>query len=438
MAIFTVTRHSRAEEDSGRAELLASGAVGRSALLTAAIAIAAGASLLIGMLEALVLIAADLPVAGAVALGLATAATGVVFAAITAVACQLAAYARTANGIAAGVLGLAFLLRAVGDSTTGARWLSWLSPIGWAQQLRPFAGERWWVLGAPGAHRGRRRCARFFFLLPRRDIGAGVLPPRPGPARAAPALASPVALAWRLQRGALLGWTVGMVTCGAVFGSIANGIGDLVGDSEQAQEIFERMGGPGGLVDAFLASLAGIYGMVVALYGVQATLRLRAEETSHHAEVLLATPVGRLQWAASHLVFAFGGSGVILLAAGAATGVTHGLRSASLGQAVGDMIVAAAAQIPAMWLVVAVGVTLFGAAPKLSVAAWGVAGLALAISMFGPVLDVPQIVLDLSPFSHVPKLPGAEVTATPLVLLCAAGALALLSGLGALRRRDIG
>ena len=91
MAIFAVTRHSRAEEDSGRAELLASGAVGRSALLTAAIAVAAGASLLIGMLEALVLIAADLPVTGAIALGLGTAATGVVFAAIAAVACQLAA-----------------------------------------------------------------------------------------------------------------------------------------------------------------------------------------------------------------------------------------------------------------------------------------------------------------------------------------------------------
>ena len=87
-----------------------------------------------------------------------------------------------------------------------------------------------------------------------------------------------MALAWRLQRGALLGWASGMVTCGAVFGSIADGIGDLLGDSEQAQEIFERMGGPSGLVDAFLASLAGIYGMVVALYGVQATLRLRAEE----------------------------------------------------------------------------------------------------------------------------------------------------------------
>ena len=99
-----------------------------------------------------------------------------------------------------------------------------------------------------------------------------------------------------------------MVTCGAVFGSIANGIGDLVGDSEQAQEIFERMGGPGGLVDAFLASLAGIYGMVVALYGVQATLRSARRGDVPPCRALLATPVGRVQWAASHLVFAFGGS----------------------------------------------------------------------------------------------------------------------------------
>jgi len=247
-----------------------------------------------------------------------------------------------------------------------------------------------------------------------------------------------VALAWHLQRGALVGWLVAMVTCGAVFGSIANGISDLLGDSKQAQEIFERMGGTSGLVDAFLASLAGIYGTIVALYGVQATLRLRAEETSLHAEQLLGAPVRRLRWAASHLVFAFGGSAAILLAAGAATGFTHGLRTAAVGPAVVDMLVATAAQVPATWLVIALGVTLFGVAPKLSLAAWAIAGVALAISMFGPVLDVPQSVLDLSPFSHVPKLPGAEVVLAPLVLLSAAGAIALAAGLGAFRLRDIG
>ena len=191
-----------------------------------------------------------------------------------------------------------------------------------------------------------------------------------------------------------------------MFGSIANGIGDLVGDSEQARRSSSGWAGrPGSSMPSWPRS-AGIYGMIVALYGVQATLRLRTEETAVHAEPLLATPVRRLQWAASHLVFAFGGTAAILLVAGAATGLTHGLRTAAVGEAVGDMVAAAAAQIPATWLIVAIGVTLFGVAPKLAIAAWGVAGFALAISMFGPVLDVPQVVLDLSPFSHVPKLPG--------------------------------
>ena len=406
-------------------------------MLTAGIAVAGGASILIGTVEAIALIAAGLPVAGAVALGLATATTGIVFTCVAAVACQFAEYARTANGIGAAVLGLAFLLRAVGDSSSAAAWVSWLSPIGWAQQLRPFAGERWWVLILPTLT-AVVAAAAAYVLLPRRDLGAGLLPQRTGPARAARTLAGPVALASRLQRGALLGWFVAMVACGAVFGSIANGIADLLGDSAQAQEIFERMGGTSRLVDAFLASLAGIYGMIVALYGVQATLRLRAEEISLHTEQLLATPVGRLRWAASHLVFAFGGSALILLAAGAATGLTHGLRTGAVGAAVVEMLGATAAQVPATWLVVALGVTLFGAAPKLSLVAWAIAGVALAIGMFGPVLDLPQVVLDLSPFGHVPKLPGADVVLAPLVLLTAIGAIALTAGLGAFRRRDIG
>ena len=437
MAIFTVTRHSRAEEDSGRAELLASGAVGRSALLTAAIAVAGGASLLIGMLEALVLIAADLPVAGAVALGLATAATGVVFAAIAAVACQLAADARTANGIAAGVLGLAFLLRAVGDSTTGARWLSWLSPIGWAQQLRPFAGERWWVLALP-ALTAAGAGALAFFLLPRRDIGAGVLPPRPGPRGRprrwpAPSRWRGACSAARCSDGRWAWSRAARCSARSPMGSATWSV-----TASRRRRSSSGWAGRAGSSTPSSPPWRASTGWSWRCTACRRRCGCAPRRRPTMPKSLLATPVGRLQWAASHLVFAFGGSGVILLAAGAATGVTHGLRSASLGQAVGDMVVAAAAQIPAMWLVVAVGVTLFGAAPKLSVAAWGVAGLALAISMFGPVLDVPQFVLDLSPFSHVPKLPGAEVTATPLVLLCAAGALALLCGLGALRRRDIG
>jgi ABC-2 type transport system permease protein len=274
MAVFTVTRHTRAEEDTGRAELLASAALGRCAALTAAVMVSGGASVLIGLIEVGTLAGAKLPAAGAVAFGLSTALAGLVFTAIAAVAGQLAEYSRTANGIGAAVVGVAFMLRAIGDSTTGAKWISWLSPIGWAQQTRPFAGERWWVLLLPLVATAAIG-AIAYALLPRRDFGVGFLAPRLGPATASPPLRSPLALAWRLHRGPLIGWTIGMAVCGAVFGSIASGIGDIVGQGEQTRQILGRMGGSNAIIDAFLAAMAGMFGMVAALYGVQAALRMR-------------------------------------------------------------------------------------------------------------------------------------------------------------------
>jgi len=437
MAVFTVTRHTRAEEDTGRAELLASAVLGRYAALTSAVLVSGGASLLIGLISAGALAGAGLPTAGAFAFGLSTAFAGLVFTAIAAVAAQLAEYSRTANGIGAAAVGVAFLFRAIGDSTVDTKWISWLSPIGWAQQIRPFAVERWWVLLLPLAATVVIG-AIAYILLPRRDFGVGILPPRPGPAEAVPSLRTPLALAWRLHRGPLIGWTIGLAVCGAVFGSIASGIGDIVGSSEQTRQILERMGGSDVMTDTFLAAMVGIFGMTASLYGVQAALRMRGEETANRVEPLLSTSVGRLRWATSHLVFAFLGSAVVVVVTGVAMGLANGMRTHDVSGSVGDTIVAALVQLPALWVIVGVTVALFGIAPKAVSAAWGVAGAALLIAMFGPVVNAPQAVLDVSPFSHIPKLPGQDVTATPLVWLSGIAVVTLAAGLAGWRRRDVG
>lgn len=437
MAVFTLTRHTRAEEDSGRAELLASAVVGRYALLTSAVLVTGGASVLIGLLQAGTMIAAKLPVAGSFALGASTALSGLVFTAVAAVAVQLAEYSRTANGIGTAVVGIAFLLRGAGDSATNAHWLSWLSPLGWAQQVRPFAGERWWVLALPLAT-ALVLGAVGYALLPRRDVGVGLVPPRLGRPEAADSLRSPFALAWRLQRGPLFGWLVGLAVGGALFGSIASGISGLVGGTEQTRQIFERLGGTNGLVDAFLATMVSLFAMLASLYGVQAILRMRAEETSMRLEPLLATRVGRLRWAASHLVFAFLGTALLVLVGGLLLGVANGLRSGDVGRSVGDLITGVLVQVPAAWVVVAVSALLFGLLPRAAGAAWGVAALALLISLFGPVVNAPQAVLDVSPFQHPPKLPGQVFTGLPLILLLAVAMLALGAGMAGWRRRDVG
>lgn len=437
MAIFTVTRHTRAEEETARHELLASGVIGRYAPLTAAVLVSAGAAALGGAFATALLLAAGLPVAGSVAYGAALAGAGWTFTGVTAIAAQLVAFARTSNGIAVGVVGAAFLLRGLGDASGEVGWLSWLSPIGWAQQLRPFAGERWWVL-ALSAVAALGTLGVGYVLLGRRDAGAGILAERSGRRHAAPSLRSPLALAWRLHRGSLIGWSIGVAISGAAFGAIALGIGDLIGDNPTMREMFVRMGGSAVVIDAFLAHIAGMFGMIAAFYGVQAALRARGEEVVTRLEPVLATSVTRLRFVASHLVFALVGSAVVLMAAGLGAGVTHGLRAGDVAGNAGAMLGATLVQLPAIWLVVGVAVVLYGFAPRRTGAAWAIAGGFVLLALFGPVLNLDPALIDVSPFSHVPRLPAADVAVAPLLWLTALAAVLLGAGLAAFRRRDIG
>jgi ABC-2 type transport system permease protein len=439
MGLTTVMRHTRAEEETGRLELLGSAVVGRQAPLTAGLLVALGANLLLGMAIAAGLIVVGLGAPGALAFGLAFVSTGWLFSAVGAVAAQLTETARAANGIGIGVLGLSALLRAAGDSAGGGQsWLSWVSPASWPEQLRPFAGERWWVLALPLLSTAVLLGVAFA-LVSRRDLGAGLLPARPGPAQAAPALRSPFALAWRLQRGVLAGWTVGFAFGGAVFGSLAAGIGDLLKSSSTLMQTVTRLGGGQQvLVDAYISAVLGIFGAGAAAYALQAALRLRSEETAQRAEPLLATAVTRIRWAGSHLAFPMLGSAVVLAAAGLTAGVTHGLRTHDVATQVPRLLGAALVQLPAVWVLAGIAVALFGLVPRQVHAGWGFLGAFLLLGQLGPVLQLSQWVMDLSPFTHVPRVLGSPLTVTPLIGLAAAAAVLTAVGLAGFRQRDIG
>ncbi|MFF8191783.1 ABC transporter permease [Streptomyces bobili] len=426
-SILIVVRHTRDEEESGRQELLASGMVGRRASLTSALLTAAVADAVLALLVTAGL--AGQGVAGALALGLGLAAVGMLFATMAAIVAQLTESARLARGLTSGVLGAAFVLRAAGDSATddGSSALTWLSPLGWLENLRPFADERWWVLALFAAAIAAQGVAAYV-LAGRRDIGMSFLPTRPGPATGRLRTAS--ALAWRLQRGAVLGWSIGFFLAGVVYGGMAEGAADLVGDNERAREIFQRMGGHSAITDAFLAAMIGMLGLVAALYIVASVLRLHGEETSGRAEPVLANAVGRLRWAAGHLVIAFGGAALIMLLAGLGFAVGH-------GEETGPILAGCLVQLPAVWVVGGLAILLYGLAPRLAPAAWGVAGAVLLIGWIGPALDAPQPVLDLSPFGHLPKLPGGGMEWAPVLTLTALAAGLVTAGLAGLHRRDL-
>ncbi len=433
MNILQVLRQTRAEEESGRLELLRSAPVARSDPLAAALVTALIANLALAVLIALGLIGAGLPAGGAFGFGLAVAVCGLTFAALAAVAAQLTEITRPATAIASAGLAAAYLLRAVGDSS-GPSWLSWLSPIGWAQQSRPFGAERLWSLllglGLTGL---LTRLA--FWLAARRDFGSGLLAARPGPPRAH-RLGSSFALAWRLQRGALETWAAGFAVLGVVVGALADSVDQLIRDSPQLGDVLEALGGGAqSATDSYLGTVLGVTGLMAGAYTVSALLRLSTEEAEGRAETLLATPVGRLPWAAGHLAITLAGAAALMLVAGLAAGLTDSLVSGQ--NEVPRILLAALSQTFAAWVFAGLALMLFGARPSAAPLAWAAIGLAAVLQLIGPALELPQPVLDLSPFTHLPALPGDALTVVPWGWLVGVTALLAGAGLITLDRRDL-
>ncbi|MGP4023928.1 ABC transporter permease [Actinomadura sp. 3N407] len=439
ISVLTVIRHTRAEEEAGRRELLGATVTGRGAALAAALAVTMAANLVIAVLLAAGMTAQGLPLAGSLAFGLQLAAGGCVFAAVAGVTAQLSEGAGAARGAAIGALGGAFVVRMaadVGGEGNALSWLGWLSPLGWAQRMRPYGGERWWTLALIAALVAVLVAAAGA-LSARRDVGAGILPPKLGPAGAAPRLSGPFGLGWRLQSRPLYGWLAGFAALGVVYGGVAGGVKDMVADNPELKKFFTSIGGQPGIIDAFFASAMSILGLIAAAYAVSATLRLRTEEAGRRAEPLLATATARLRWAASHLMFSLLGPAAALTVAGTAAGLAHGLNVGDVGRELPRVLGAALAQLPAVWLVAAIALALFGLAPRFTGAVWAAVAVFAVISMFGAALDLNQWIMNVSPFTHIPKLPGHALTAAPFGWLVALTAALSVLGLAGFRRRDV-
>jgi ABC-2 type transport system permease protein len=437
LAIMLVIRHTRREEEAGRLELVSAGVVGRAAPLTAALIVALLAMVSIGVLTATGLTAVGLPAGGSWAFGLAWCMTGLSFAAVAAITAQLTVSARAAVGWAIAAVGIAYVLRALGDvagDALNSGVLSWLSPIGWGQQMRAFAGNRWWVLLVALAFIVVAAVAAFA-LESRRDLGAGLLPDRDGPARASGRLASPLGLAWRLHRGTLVAWGVAFLLLGAFLGAISADLGPFL-TSPEARDFVAKLGGSTVLADAFQSVEFGFMAVAMAALGVSIVMRLHAEEEAGHAEQILSTSVSRTRWLMSHVLVAVAGTSVMAILLGLASGLATGVQTGRYG-GIATSIGAAAVYLPAIWLVTGLVIVLFGLLPRWTSLAWGLLVAFLLLGEFGRLLDLPDWVMQLSPFAHIPQLPGAAMSWTPIVMLALLAALLVVAGGAAFRRRDL-
>ncbi len=432
LAIAIVRRHTRAEEESGRFELLGAAPVGRLAPLAAALGLAAATSLVAGLGSIGSAIAGGWPTTGSVAFGLAQAGVGLAFCAVAAICMQLSASTRTGSSWAYGALGLAFVLRMLGDVywDQPAAFLSWLSPLGWAQQMRPYDGDRFWPLLVPLLFTAAA-VAVAVVLESRRDLGAGLIPDRPGPAHGT--TGSPLALAWRLERGLVIGWLIAYLIMGVLFGTIVSTLGGLL--SGPAEEMLRRMGGVGTFNDLYITMIGLMSAFGVAAFGVAVVMRLRTEESAGRVEEVLATPVRRLTYVGSFLSIALLGGVALVVTMGAAMAGTHALAGESSG--FWREFSPNLAQLPAIWVMVALTIVAIGWLPRFDWLGWGLLSAVILIGELGGLMGLPDWVMKLSPFAHVPKLPVEAMNWTPVLTLAALAVALMAVGLLGYRRRDI-
>ncbi len=433
MSIFMTGRLTRGDEEAGRLELIRSLPVGIQAPPFAALIVLVLMNAVVGVLTSASLFAEGLPAAGSLVLGASFAEVGLFFTGVALVAAQITQNTRVVYGTSGALLGLAYLVRIVGDIGDGT--VSWFSPIGLAQKARPFAGERWWPL-VPLLAVTVALVAVAFRLAVRRDLGAGLVEPRPGPAVAAPGLGNPFGLAIRLQRGVLLGWGLGILVTGIAFGWIGPTIDSFVADNK-AMAAMLASAGIGSLTDTYFATSFRLMALIASGFAIQAVLRLRSEESGLRAESVLATPVSRWSWAAGHVTVGVAGSVGLLAIAGVAAGVSDAIAGGPWSR-VPQLVGAALVYAPAMWLMIGLAVIIFGFAPRWVDVAWGILAACIVIGLLGVLLRLPDWVQELSPFERTPALPAATLSVLPIAVLTAMAAVSVLGGLGALSRRDIG
>jgi ABC-2 type transport system permease protein len=435
-ALLATTRLLRGEEDTGRAELVLAGPVPAPRALITQLLVLAASFAVTGAAAAVALGASGAGWSSSVLYGLGLAGLTAAVSGLAAVAAQVMPSRRRAVGAAATALGLLFLLRTAANSSDRVGGLRWLTPYGWIDELRAFGGDRWLVLlpllAAPVLLGGGAVALR-----DRRDAGAGLVGGSDRHVGHGWLLGSPAAFAWRTTQPVLVGWTAAVAVYTAVLGTLVKTVVDFIAADPTYRRILADFGAD--LTDVtrgVVALLGGTMGVVFSLYGCWRIGAVRDEEASGRADHLLARPVTRGRWLASHVLLAAVATALLSVLAGVAMWTGAAVTGADLRvtDAVGSML----GPLPAAVFFTGLAVLCFGTIPRLTVAlSVGLAVASYLVELLGNALGLPAAVLDLSAFHHLSSVPVERFQLLPTAALGGLGLLAAAAGIAAFRRRDL-
>jgi ABC-2 type transport system permease protein len=434
-SVFAAVRALRGEEDTGCYELILAGAVGRGGAVMAILAALAAECLLIWLVTTFAFLLAgalpgDMTARESALTAAALVAPAVVFATVGALASQLAPTRRSAQAGGVGAVGLAVLLRIAADVGHGVGWIRWLTPIGWAEEIRPVTAPRPAVLLLFAAA-ALVIAAAAVAVARRRDIGGSVLHGRAVvPSRTA-LLGSPTQAALRAELPTLAGWAVSAGLFAALLGGFAGSIAEEIGKTH-IHTYGLALSTPAG----YLAVVFSLFVLLVALFAVSHVGGLRDEESSGRLETLFALPVGRRRWLAGRLVIAAAATAALALLLGVCAWAGAAVADAGVGLT--GLLAAGANSIAASLLFLALGVLLFAWLPRPSPGiAFGLVGVAFLWELLGGLLGAPGWVDSLSPFHHVTQVPVAAADLSGTAVMLALAAVAAVAAVDRFARRDL-
>jgi len=433
--LLAAVRALRAEEDTGRAELVLANPLSRGAALGGALTGVLAGIVLLWVATWLGFVITKLSVGPSAYLALATVAPAAVFAGVGALASQVAASRRVALELGSAAVGAALLIRVVADTTGGAGWLRWITPLGWSEEMRAFAGARPAVLLLPLAATALLLAVTVPVAL-RRDIGSGLLPARDSAPPDHRLLGSPTRLALRLERASLLGWLIGVGLFAFVIGVVSDSVSGI-GISQNLQKQLEKLGVGAVLTPSgYIAFSFLFFVLAVALFCCSQMAATHKEESEQRLETLFALPVARRAWLTGRLLLAVAAAAAVAMCAGLLAWA--GAVSAGADVSFGDLLGAGANTLPASLLFLGIAALVFALVPRASAGiAYGLTTVAFVWELFGALLGAPEWTLDLSPFHHVRLVPAQSFhVGAPLAMLAIAAAASLAAVL-LFERRDL-
>ena len=433
--LLAAVRALRTEEDSGRMELVLAGSVGRGAAYLSALAAIAAGVLILGLAEFAGLILAGLPAGGSAELVLATASIVPVFVGVGALASQLASTRRTALELGGAAVALFLALRVIADTSASAGWLRWGTPLGWAEEVRPFTGAHPMVLALPVA------AAVLLLLLAarigaRRDIGTGLLPARESAEPRLHLLSSPTAQALRSERGSLIVWLSSIGAFAYITGVIAKST-STAGISKSLQHEVSKLG-TGSIVTptGYLAFVFIFFVLAVSLFVCAQVGAARHEEADERLETLLSLPVSRSRWLGGRLVLALAGATAISLTAGLLTWA--GAESGGVSISLSGMLEAGANCLPVALMFLGIAALAYAIVPRASSGvSYSLVTVAFLWDLFGSLLSVPKWLVQATPFAHVGLAPAQPFRPAAALVMLAIALASAIAATWSFQRRDL-